>query len=285
MKRKMIDVTGIVRPVNSSIRAYVLGLERVSDWYKNPKSLSANDSAEIKVIQTDELTPEILFINDADNSAWISEMDRIGDNYDIRGALSEFSIEFDKDLFGATNRVYIPHTSVGVADYTERSVLIRSSRGGTYFLGNSAYDQNSDIHITKYVSYETNNNKHIRKALTKLLNGKAFSREDFCQLLLNCKKCRSHGAEEYKFVRCTLYTNKFIYDSRNGNIVIVIKDKRYLITSYDMAFNELYVIRLLAAASAGDLEQVIIDKYPSVLVHALEERITGKKITLNEGDP
>ncbi|MCQ2497701.1 MAG: hypothetical protein MJ133_01840 [Lachnospiraceae bacterium] len=280
MKRKMINVTGAVRPVDSSIRVCVLGLERVVEGYEDSKCLVANDGVEISVIQTDELLPEILFINDAENSAWIKELNRTGYNYDIRGALAEYCIENENAIFSAANRVYIPYTPAGEADYTEQSVLIRSGRRGAYFFGDSAYVDNSDIHITKYVSYETNNNKHIRKTFTTLLKGNAFSKEDFCQLLLNRRKRRSFGDEEYEYTRCTLYTNKFIYDSRNGNIVITVNDKRYLITRHDMFFNELYVIRLLTAASAGDLEQVIVDKYPSVLVHALEESIMGKKIAL-----
>ena len=281
MKRKMIDVTGAVRPIDSSIRVYVLGFERMPDWYKESVNLTVNNGVDIKVLTTDEKSPEILFLNNATNSTYVSKIGGNGDNYDIREALSEFCLEYENDIFDAANRVYMPYTPVGVADYTENSVLIRANRKGTYFFGDSAYDQNPDIHITKYVSFENNNNKHIRKALNKLIKGKAFSREDFCQLLLNRKKNRYHGADDFEYVRCTLYTNRFIYDSRNGNIVITINDKRYLLTSADMAFNELYVVRLLSAASEGNLEQVIIDKYPSVLVHALEESITGKKIASN----
>lgn len=277
MKRRMIDITGAVKPVNNSIRVYILGLESLHYWEENAKCLIANDGLEIKVAHSDELPLEILFVNDAENSAWISELDIVGDNYDIREALSEFCIEYEKDIFSAANGVYFHYSPYGEADYTEQSVLIKSNGCGTYFFGDSAYDNNSDIHITKYISYEANNNKHVRKAFTKLFKGKAFSNDDFCQLLLNRRKCRSLGYEEYDYTKCTLYTNKFIYDCRNGDIVITVNDKKYLITSNDMFLNELYVVRLLTAASAGNLEEVIIDKYPSVLVHMQKEKIAKNK--------
>lgn len=274
MKRKMIDITRLVRPSEQSLRCYILGFTRVSDNYIDKLDLILNYSRRMHVIRSDELPPEILLVRDMDNTFWHGAIEQNNGKFDIRSALADYSSIYGACRLGVADRVQTFCIEDGEADYSDNSVIVRQSCRGTYYLGHSAYDNNHEIHITKYISYEGNHNTHIRKTLKTLFKGKDFTNEDFCQLLLNKRKRRPFGDEEYYYTRCTLYTNKFIYDCRNGDIVITVNDNRYLITSYDMAFNDLYVLRLLIAASAGNLEEVIIDKYSSVWVHMLKENFT-----------
>lgn len=204
--------------------------------------------------------PICLMVLDTEkDEALIYDVPCVNGSFDVGQVVEELGIRCLNE-FDSVYQVYLYGRRNCKISYTDTALVINGGYDGIYLSSDSQYVDDPELRLLKYEGYERNHNKHYRRVLQKMVKGKSFSGEDFCQLLLNRRTLRN-GENNFTYMKCRLYTTKFVYECVNDNITIYVQDRKYSITRMDMYFNEFYVYRLLLASKNNNLEEVIKKYY------------------------